>query len=121
MGNLRRARGGNSELFQYNLTCVVHRNTVLFIIIEKQITTEKQIFLSSYFVSNVSLTAIFQLCNVVAVGEMLLFYSILSYIFLSYEKNLQKPFFPFNKKKQVLLKGIKKEKVVSKMTLPSPP
>lgn len=100
---------------------MVHRNTVLFIIIEKQITTEKQIFLSSYFVSNVSLTAIFQLCNVVAVGEMLLFYSILSYIFLSYEKNLQKPFFPFNKKKQVLLKGIKKEKVVSKMTLPSPP
>jgi hypothetical protein len=99
---------------------VVHRNTVLFIIIEKQITTKKQIFFSSCFVSNVSLTAIFQLCNV-AVGEMLLFYSILSYIFLSYEKNLQKPFFPFNKKKQVLSKGIKKEKVVSKMTLPSPP
>lgn len=45
---------------------------------------------------------------------MLLFYSVLSYIFLSYEKNLQKPFFPFNKKKQVLLRGIKKEKVVSK-------
>lgn len=31
-------------------------------------------------------------------------------------KNLQKPFFPFNKKKQVLSKGIK-EKCVSKMTL----
>ena len=29
-------------------------------------------------------------------------------------KNLQKPFFHFNKKKQVLLRGIKKEKVVSK-------